>query len=96
MNTYFHPHKVGMVLGGALGLFHTFWSILVALGWAQPFLDSIFTLHMIVPVYQVMPFSLTLALILIVTTSIVGYIIGYVFSMIWNLCHMEKGNGKKK
>lgn len=85
----FNPHKTGLVIGGFLGLVHAAWSIMVATNLAQPFLDSIFTLHMVQPIYQVMPFSLPLAITLIIFTSIIGYISGYVFATIWDICHKK-------
>ncbi len=77
-------HQVGLAFGGFLGLWHLVWSLLVAIGLAQPLLDFIFSLHMIQPPYKVMPFSITTAVGLIIVTSLIGYVVGYVLSLIWN------------
>ena len=57
-----NKHKAGLVLGSFLGLLHLLWSVLVALGFAQPFLDFIFWLHMIKNPFQVEGFALGRAL----------------------------------
>lgn len=77
-------NKVGLAFGGMLGLWHFVWSVLVAVGLAQPLLDLIFQLHMIRPPYTVMPFSVSSAVGLIVVTSLFGYVIGWVFGVMWN------------
>ena len=79
-----NPNKAGLAFGGLLGLFHFVWSLLVLLGLAQPFISFIFQLHMIVPPYTIAPFSLLMALGLIIITSLIGYIFGWVFAKIWN------------
>lgn len=79
------PHAVGLAFGGMLGCFHLVWSVLVAVGLAQPFLDFIFNLHMIRPPYVVQPFSLMSAVGLIVVTSIIGYVFGVVLGWMWNM-----------
>ncbi|MDP3763139.1 MAG: hypothetical protein Q8Q92_00555 [bacterium] len=77
-------HKVGLVFGSLLGLFHVVWSLLVALGWAQGFISFIFRLHMIEPVFRISVFSLTTAAMLVVVTAIIGYIFGSVAAVLWN------------
>lgn len=77
-------HKVGLVFGSLLGLLHAFWSLLVAVSWAQVPLDFIFGLHMIEPVFRVSDFNFTTALMLVVVTAIIGYIFGSVAAFLWN------------
>ena len=84
---HLNSHKVGLVLGAFAGLVHLGWSILVALNWAQPFIDFVFNLHMIHPLYTVGQFSLGTAAALVIVTSIVGFIFGSVFAKIWNRLH---------
>jgi hypothetical protein len=83
MNTL-TPSKVGLALGGIFAVFHFLWSVLVALGWAQWALDWVFRLHFITPPYTVGPFSLKLAVGLIVMTFVVGYVFGWAFAVVWN------------
>ena len=79
--------KLGIVVGSFLGLWHLAWSLLVAIGLAQLLLDWVFRLHFIQPPYTVTPFKPLLAVALIVITSLLGYIIGWVLGAIWNWLH---------
>jgi hypothetical protein len=60
---------------------------LVLLGWAQPILDFIFWAHMIKSVYVVKPFDLVAAVALIVITTVIGYVFGFLGAVIWNRLH---------
>ena len=80
-------HKVGLVLGFFLGSLHLFWSILIALGFAQPLLDFIYNMHSLNNPFTVMPFDLVRSAGLVVLTSIIGYIVGNTFAMFWNKFH---------
>lgn len=82
-----NPSKVALTTGFLLGGWHLAWSILVALGLAQPLLDFIFGIHMIANPYQVTGFDITKAGMLIVITFLVGYVVGYIFANIWNSVH---------
>jgi hypothetical protein len=82
-----NPNKVGLVIGALTGGWHVVWSLLVLIGWAQPILDFVFWAHMIKPVYFVKPFDLTAAGALILITSAIGYIFGFVGAVIWNRLH---------
>jgi hypothetical protein len=82
-----NPHKVGLVIGALIGAWHLLWSLLVLLGWAQPILDFIFWAHMIKPVYVVKPFDPVAAVALIVITTVIGYVFGFLGAVIWNKLH---------
>jgi hypothetical protein len=84
-----NPNKVGLVIGALLGGWHLFWSLLVAVGWAQPFLDFIFWAHMIRSIYVVKAFEPIAALTLIVITSMIGYVFGCVGAVLWNRMHRQ-------
>ena len=87
MNARMNVCKTGLVLGLVLGGFHLCWSILVALGWAQPVIDFVFWMHFIKPIYVIEPFEITRAAILIVVTAGIGFVIGSVFALVWNALH---------
>ena len=83
MNTL-NAHKCGLILGSFLGLWHLTWSLLVLLKLAQPFLNFIFSVHMIAPPYTVLPFNIGRAAMLIIVTALLGYLFGLVLGTIWN------------
>jgi hypothetical protein len=80
-------NKLGIVAGSFLGLWHLTWSVLVASGVAQWLIIWVFRLHFIQPPYTVTPFRLSLAIALIVITSVLGYVSGWVLGAIWNWLH---------
>ena len=79
--------KTALTLGVFVSSVHVVWSILVLLGLAQPLMDFIFWLHMIANPYQVTGFDITRAVLLIVITFGVGYVVGWVFAWLWNKLH---------
>lgn len=83
----FNVQKTALVLGIFLGLVHVVWSLLVLIGFAQPLLDFIFWVHMLANPYHVTGFTLTQSILLILVTCGVGYLVGYVFAMLWNKMH---------
>jgi hypothetical protein len=84
-----HPIKAGVTLGALVGGWHLCWSLLVAVGWAQPLINFIFWMHFIQPVYVIRPFNLGIAVVLVVVTSAAGFLLAYVFSLIWNRLHLH-------
>lgn len=82
--THISPHKAGLALGGTLGAWHLLWSVLVLMGWGQFCIDWIFRLHFIEPPYTVGPFVPMLAVGLIIVTSLLGYLLGWIFGSLWN------------
>jgi hypothetical protein len=79
-----NAHKAGLAFGGALASFHFIWSLLVAFGVAQALYDWVLRLHMLQIPITVLPFSLSMAVMLVIFTGIVGYLLGYCFGVIWN------------
>ena len=84
-------NKVGLALGVFLGATHLIWSLCVAIipKQLQSFLNWIFNLHAIKPVWFLTAFSWTNALMLVILTLIVGYVVGWVFAYIHNLLHKK-------
>jgi hypothetical protein len=79
--------KAGLVVAALYGAWHLCWSILVALGLAQPLIDFVFWMHFIKPVYVIESFAIGRAAILLVITTGVGFVIGSIFALIWNALH---------
>jgi hypothetical protein len=79
-----NSNMIGVALGGLLGLLHLGWATLVAIGLAQPFLDTIAQLHMIKMDTVVTAFSVNHAIGLVLVASGIGYILGYLFGLVWN------------
>jgi len=83
-------HKAGLALGAILGLWHLIWSSLVFIGLAQVVIDWIFRLHFIQPPYTIALFQFGLAIMLIVVTSVVGYVFGWILAGVWNSLHARE------
>ncbi|OGZ03720.1 MAG: hypothetical protein A2648_02075 [Candidatus Lloydbacteria bacterium RIFCSPHIGHO2_01_FULL_41_20] len=79
--------KVALVVGSFAAFVHIIWSTLVALNWGQPILNFVFGMHFIRNPYVVSPFSLITAIELVLLALIIGYIVGFVLSTIWNHFH---------
>jgi len=90
MKEKLHPHKLGLILGTLVGLGHTAWSFLVAMNWAKPLMDWVLSLHFLTLTYSLAAFNLTNAVMLVVFTAVWGYVVGYVFAMIWNWAMKSK------
>lgn len=82
-----NEQKTALALGVLFGGWHLIWAILVALGFAQTLLDWTFAWHMLANPWVVQPFSLSNAVILVVVTGLVGYVMGYLFAWVWNKVH---------
>ena len=82
-------NKTGLTFGFLMSFMHLMWSILVALGIAQAFLNFIFNIHMLNMPIAIMPFNLVKALVLIIVTFVVGYIFGWLMAFFWNKCFKE-------
>jgi hypothetical protein len=84
--------RVGLVLASVMGGFHLFWSILVALGWAQWIIDFVFWAHFIKPIYVIEHFEFVRALALLALTSGIGFVLGVLFALVWNGLHKVEDN----
>lgn len=80
-------NKVGLVFGGMMAIWHAFWSALVLLGLAKPFMDWILGLHFLDVQYSIAPFNFGTAIMLVVVTGVIGYVLGYICGWLWNLAH---------
>ncbi len=85
-----HEHTAGLIVGAFLGLWHLAWALLVAGGFAQGLLDWIYMLHFLNNPYRVAAFDVTTAAILVVVTSVVGYVAGWVLARLCNMMMKRK------
>ena len=79
--------KAGLTLGIVIGGLHLCWSMLVAMGWAQPVIDFVFWMHFIKPIFVIEPFEFGRAIVLLAITAAVGVVFGSVFAIAWNALH---------
>jgi hypothetical protein len=77
------PYSLGMTVGAVVGLIHIVWSLLVAAGKAQAWVNWVAKLHFIDPPAHVNTFDLGTAILLVIVTSLIGFIVGYVFGVVW-------------
>lgn len=75
-------HQYGLTLGATLGLIHLGWALLVALELAKPLMDFILKVHMIQISLAILPFTLEAAAVLVVITTISGYVLGYILGAV--------------
>mgnify|MGYP001615723692 CR=1 FL=1 len=73
-----------MTVGTFVGLVHLVWALLVGTGMAEGKINFIFGLHFLSIPFTMLSFSWMGGLVLVVVSSIVGYIVGSVFGYIWN------------
>lgn len=84
-----NPIKAATASAIFLGSWHLCWALLVATGAAQ-FGDQFGVLmHFIKPVYVVGSFDLAIARLLIVVSAALGFVVGFVFSVLWNKVHIS-------
>ena len=84
---HINPSKAGVALGVLLGGFHLVWAVLVALGVAQAIYDFILWAHMVHLTFTVGPFDMGAAVTLVLMTTVIGYVLGYCFAVVWNRVH---------
>jgi len=85
----FDKNKTGMAFGAMVALVHLIWSIAVAIGFAQTWINFVFSVHFLNNPFTVSAFNFTTAITLIIVTAIVGYVVGWVFAYIWNWAHKK-------
>jgi len=84
-------NKIGLVVGLFFAIIHAIWALTVAIMpvTLQSFLDWIFNLHFIVPVWELTAFNLLNALLLVIITFVFGFIFGWVFAWCHNMLHKK-------
>jgi len=78
------PIRTGIALGVFLGLWHAGWATLVALGFAQDFIEWIFRMHFLDVAIIVQPFDINRAYMLVSATMLIGFVTGTLIAVLWN------------
>lgn len=86
-----NKNKWGLAIGLLLAILHAVWSlaILIMPASLQKFIDWVFVLHAIKPIYVLTAFNLANAIILVILTFVIGYIIGYILAALINMLSKE-------
>ena len=82
--TKLNPQKTALGVGMFAATIKVIWSILVALGWAGPFLNWVLQIHFINETKTIAAFDIVTAITMIVVTFIVGGLFGFLFANVWN------------
>lgn len=79
-------NKIGLMVGAFLAIVHAVWALIVAIipNALQSFLDWVFGVHFLEPVWKLTTFNLLNAIFLVLLTFVCGYICGWVFAWIHN------------
>jgi hypothetical protein len=77
--------KPALVGGLVLAIVHAVWALTIALipQTFQAFLNWIFDIHFLVPIYQLTDFNLVKAILLTVITFICGYVVTWLGAVLW-------------
>ena len=81
-----NKNQLGLTIGCLFAVIHAVWALIIAIMPAtmQTFLDWIFELHFLKPVWIITSFNILNALFLIIVTFIFGWIFGWIFAALWN------------
>jgi type II secretory pathway component PulF len=81
-----NKNQVGLICGVFLAAIHAIWALLVAVvpDLLQQFLDWVFGLHFLMPIYVVTSFNFVNAILLVALTFVGGFALGWGFAAIWN------------
>lgn len=78
------PMTIALYTGLLVSSLHLIWSVMVALGLGQIYLDWILGLHYVTNPYEVMPFNVGTMITLLVFTFMVGFVLGWLGTIGWN------------
>jgi hypothetical protein len=87
-----NKNQIGLIVGLFLAIVHAVWAVFVAItpGALQKFLDWIFGIHFLEPVWVLTAFNLVNAVLLVGVTFVCGFILGWVFAAIHNWLAKKK------
>lgn len=81
-----NKNKIGLAFGGFLAVLHLVWALTVAVmpNALQSFLDWIYKVHFLNPVFVLTKFNPLHALYLVLMTSVFGFVFGWTYALIHN------------
>jgi hypothetical protein len=81
-----NPKQFALTLGILAGAIHLIWAIVIGIFSSsfQRFIDWIFMLHLLAPVYDITQFNLIYAILLTILGFAGGYVSGWVIAVVWN------------
>lgn len=84
-----NKNKIGLAVGICLAGLHLIWALAVAIipNILQSFLNWIFKVHFLEPVFTLTQFNLVYMLCLVSVTFLFGFIFGWGYALIHNLVH---------
>jgi len=79
-------NRFGLVFGLFFAIMHAIWAIAVAItpSGMEKFLDWVMSLHFMTMAITINPFSLGKAILLVIVTFIVGFVLGWIFAAVLN------------
>jgi len=85
-------NDTGLVVGAFLAIMHAVWALCVAVipGSLQAFLDWVFKVHFLNPVWVLTAFNLLDAIFLVILTFVCGFVFGWVFAAVHNWLSKKK------
>jgi len=84
-------NKTGLIFGLFLAAIHLIWSLCVLImpNILQNFLDWVFTIHALEPVWILTSFNFMNMIWLLIVTFIIGYTLGWIFAIVANYIHKK-------
>ncbi len=77
------PNKAGLALACLVVVYQLVWILAVAIG-KQPMLDWVLGVHFLADGMKVLPVSVGKAIVSLLTHFVAGYVLGWLFAIIWN------------
>lgn len=79
-----NKNALGLALGILAAAGHLVWLILIGVGVAKPVIDWILALHHLEISYALSPINAVNAVLLVMVTFVVGYVLGWIFAALLN------------
>ncbi len=83
-NIEINKNQIGLTLGSVFAILHAAWVVIVGIGLGQSLADWLHSVHFLSDSVAITGFSLGAALIGIITAFISGYVLGWLFAVLWN------------